>query len=199
MKVNDWMVRNVITIDPEVGVKDALAVMKKHSVRHLPVVENGAFIGLITSGDVKQAILTCMLETLKVKNVMLTNPYTIRRDNSLEDAARLIYEKNIGCLPVVEDGKVLGILTVNDILKAFIDIMGVLKAGSRMDVILKHVHGSFDEVVSIIAQKGGFIISVGMSLNEDETIHHFRVSGGDIQGMAEELVRLGYRGVKVVD
>jgi len=197
--VNDWMVRNVITIDPEVGVKDALAVMKKHSVRHLPVVENGAFIGLITSGDVKQAILTCMLETLKVKNVMLTNPYTIRRDNSLEDAAQLIYEKNIGCLPVVEDGKVLGILTVNDILKAFIDIMGVLKAGSRMDVILKHVHGSFDEVVSIIAQKGGFIISVGMSLNEDETVHHFRVSGGDIQGMAEELVRLGYRGVKVID
>jgi acetoin utilization protein AcuB len=199
MKVNDWMVRNVITIDPEVGVKDALAVMKKHSVRHLPVVENGAFVGLITSGDVKQAILPCMLETLKVKNVMLTNPYTIRRDNSLEDAARLIYEKNIGCLPVVEDGKVLGILTVNDILKAFIDIMGVLKAGSRMDVILKHVYGSFDEVVSIIAQKGGFIISVGMSLNEDETIHHFRVSGGDIQGMAEELVRLGYRGVKVID
>jgi acetoin utilization protein AcuB len=199
MKVNDWMVRNVITIDPEVGVKDALAVMKKNSVRHLPVVENGAFVGLITSGDVKQAILTCMLETLKVKNVMLTNPYTIRRDNSLEDAARLIYEKNIGCLPVVEDGKVLGILTVNDILKAFIDIMGVLKAGSRMDVILKHVYGSFDEVVSIIAQKGGFIISVGMSLNEDETIHHFRVSGGDIQGMAEELVRLGYRGVKVID
>jgi len=93
----------------------------------------------------------------------------------------------------------MGILTVNDILKAFIDIMGVLKAGSRIDVILKHVHGSFDEVVHLIEAKGGFIISVGMSFNEDETVHHFRVSGGDCTAIAEELIRLGYRGVKVVD
>jgi len=199
MKVNDWMVRNVITIGPGASVKEALGIMKKHSLRHLPVVEDGLFVGLLTSGDVKQAILTCMLETMKVKEVMLTNPYTIRRENSLEDAARLVYEKNIGCLPVVEDGQVMGILTVNDILKAFIDIMGVLKAGSRIDVILKHVHGSFDEVVHLIEAKGGFIISVGMSFNEDETVHHFRVSGGDCTAIAEELIRLGYRGVKVVD
>lgn len=199
MKVNDWMVRSVITVDPDMGVRDALQLMKKHSVRHLPVVENGVFVGLLTSGDVKQAILTCMLETMKVKEVMLTNPCTVRSDNTLEDAARLVYEKNIGCLPVVEEGKVKGILTVNDILKAFIDIMGVLKAGNRLDVILKHVHGSFDEVVGQIHDKGGFIISVGMSLNEDDTIHHFRVSGGNVPAMAEELARLGYRGVKVVD
>ena len=131
------MVRNVITIDPGASVKDALGIMKKHSLRHLPVVDNGVFVGLLTSGDVKQAILTCMLETMKVKEVMLATPYTIRRENSLEDAARLVYEKNIGCLPVVEDGQVMGILTVNDILKAFIDIMGVLKAGSRIDAILR--------------------------------------------------------------
>lgn len=199
MKVNDWMVRSVITIEPDARVKDALMLMKKHSVRHLPVVENGVFVGLLTSGDVKQAILACMLETMKVREVMLSAPYTIRRENTLEDAARLIYEKNIGCLPVIEDGKVQGILTVNDILKAFIDIMGVLKAGRRLDVILKHVHGSFDEVVAIIQAKGGFIISVGMSLNEDDTVHHFRVSGGDVPAIAGELVRLGYRGVKIAD
>lgn len=199
MKVNDWMVRSVITIEPDARVKDALMLMKKHSVRHLPVVENGVFVGLLTSGDVKQAILACMLETMKVREVMLSAPYTIRRENTLEDAARLIYEKNIGCLPVIEDGKVQGILTVNDILKAFIDIMGVLKGGSRIDVILKGVHGSFDEVVSIIEAKGGYIISAGMTMNGEENVHHFRISGGDPPEIARELTSMGYRGVKVID
>jgi hypothetical protein len=64
-------------------------------------------------------------------------------------------------------------------------------------VILKHVNGSFDEVVTIIESKKGYIISVGMSLNGPDTIHHFRVSGGNISEIAQELALLGYRGVKV--
>lgn len=193
------MVTDLITIREDAGIRDALTVMKKHSVRHLPVVENGLFVGLVTSGDLKQAILASMLETLKVSDVMLQNPFTVTRDTSLEKAAGIIYEKNIGCLPVVEEGKIVGIITIKDILKAFIEIMGVLKSGSRLDVILKNVHGSFDEVISIIENYGGYIISAGMTINGDENAHHFRISGGDTAAIAEELTQLGYRGVKVVD
>ncbi|MCK9262227.1 MAG: CBS domain-containing protein [Desulfomonilia bacterium] len=199
MNVESWMVTDLVTIGKEAGIRDALTVMKKFSIRHLPVVEGGLFIGLVTSGDLKQAILASMLETLKVGDLMLRNPITITRDTSLEKAARIIYEKNIGCLPVVESGKVAGIITIKDILKAFIEIMGVLKSGSRIDVVLKGVHGSFDEVVSIIESKGGYIISAGMTINGDENAHHFRISGGDTAAIAEELIQLGYRGVRVVD
>jgi len=199
MNVESWMVTDLITIGKEAGIRDALTVMKKFSVRHLPVVEGGLFIGLVTSGDLKQAVLASMLETLKVGDVMIQNPVTITRDTSLEKAARIIYEKNIGCLPVVEDKRIVGIITIKDILKAFIEIMGVLRSGSRLDVILKSVHGSFDEVVSIIESKGGSIISAGMTIDGDENIHHFRISGGDTAAIAEELIQLGYRGVKVVD
>jgi acetoin utilization protein AcuB len=199
MNVESWMVTDLITIREDAGIRDALTVMKKHSVRHLPVVENGLFVGLVTSGDLKQAILASMLETLKVSDVMLQNPFTVTRDTSLEKAAGIIYEKNIGCLPVVEEGKIVGIITIKDILKAFIEIMGVLKSGSRLDVILKNVHGSFDEVISIIENYGGYIISAGMTINGDENAHHFRISGGDTAAIAEELTQLGYRGVKVVD
>jgi len=178
-------------------VLQALSLMKKKSVRHLPVVDAGKFVGLITSTDAKQAILTGMLETLRVGDIMMKNPVTVTRETTLEEASRIIYEQKVSSLPVVEKGKILGILTIIDILKAFIDLMGVLKSGSRIDVILKQVNGSFDEVVSIIEAKGGYIISVGMSLNEDDTIHHFRVSGGNIKDIAEELHLLGYRGVKV--
>ncbi len=192
------MVKNLITIGKDAGIRDALMVMKKYSIRHLPVVENGLFLGLVSSGDLKQVILASLLEDLKVSDVMMQNPHTITKDTSLDRAALIIFEKNIGCLPVVEDEKIIGIITVKDILKAFIEIMGVLKAGSRIDVVLKSVHGSFDEVVSIIEQYGGYIISAGMSINGDVNAHHFRISGGDTVAMAEELSNLGYRGVKVV-
>ncbi|HEY9162277.1 MAG TPA: CBS domain-containing protein [Desulfomonilia bacterium] len=197
MRVNDWMIKNVVTIGSDSSVLQALSLMKKKSVRHLPVVDAGKFVGLITSTDAKQAILTGMLETLRVGDIMMKNPVTVTRETTLEEASRIIYEQKVSSLPVVEKGKILGILTIIDILKAFIDLMGVLKSGSRIDVILKQVNGSFDEVVSIIEAKGGYIISVGMSLNEDDTIHHFRVSGGNIKDIAEELHLLGYRGVKV--
>ncbi len=189
------MVRNLITIGKDAGIRDALMVMKKYSVRHLPVVENGLFV---SSGDLKQVILASMLENLKVSDVMLQKPYTITKETSLDRAALIIFEKNIGCLPVLEEGKIIGIITVKDILKAFIEIMGVLKAGSRLDVVLKNVHGSFDEVVTISERYGGYIISVGMSMNDDVNAHHFRISGGDTGAMAEELSNLGYRDVKVV-
>jgi len=197
MRVNDWMIKNVVTTGSDSSVLQALSLMKKKSVRHLPVVDSGKFVGLITSTDAKQAILTGMLETLRVGDIMMKNPVTVTRETTLEEASRIIYEQKVSSLPVVEKGKVLGILTIIDILKAFIDLMGVLKSGARIDVILKQVNGSFDEVVSIIEAKGGYIISVGMSLNEDDTIHHFRVSGGNIKDVAEELHLLGYRGVKV--
>ncbi len=197
MRVNDWMIKNVVTTGSDSSVLQALSLMKKKGVRHLPVVDAGKFVGLITSTDAKQAILTGMLETLRVGDIMMKNPVTVTRETTLEEASRIIYEQKVSSLPVVEKGKVLGILTIIDILKAFIDLMGVLKSGSRIDVILKQVNGSFDEVVSIIEAKGGYIISVGMSLNEEDTIHHFRVSGGNIKDIAEELHLLGYRGVKV--
>jgi len=193
------MTKEVITIGPEAGIRDSLMVMKQHSVRHLPVVKDGLFIGLVTLGDMKQAILASMLETFKVSDVMLKDPVSVTKDTSLEKAARIIYEENIGCLPVIENKKVIGILTVNDILKAFIDIMGVLKSGARIDVILKSVHGSFDEVVSIIEQKGGHIISVGMTINDENTVHHFRLSGAETTSIVQELISLGYRGIKVIE
>ncbi len=198
MNVESWMSRNLVTIGKDAGIRDALMVMKKYAIRHLPVVENGLFVGLVSSGDLKQVLLASMLENLKVSDVMLQNPFTIEKETPLEKAAAIIFDKNIDCLPVIEEGRAVGIITVKDILKAFIEIMGVLKGGARLDVILKQVHGSFDEVVGIIEDKGGYIISAGMTVNGEDNAHHFRISGGDPDGMAVELSKLGYRGVKVV-
>ncbi len=194
------MTKDVFTITAEAGIREALETMKKHSVRHLPVVDGSEMTGLVSLGDLKQSILASMMEDLKVRDVMVQKPYVISGESSLEEAARMIYDKSVGCLPVMDDaGELAGIITVKDILKAFIDIMGVLQGGARIDVILKNVNGSFDEVVTLIEAKGGYVISVGMTINEDEPVHHFRLSGGDVNAIAEELVELGYRGVRIIE
>lgn len=198
MKVENWMTERVVTISPAVGIRESLEMMKQHKVRHLPVMEAGELVGLVTLADLKQSILASMIEELNVRDVMIRDPFIISPTTTLEQAARIIYEENVGCLPVLESDTLVGVITIKDILKAFIEIMGVLKAGTRLDVILKQVPGSFDEVVGLIQTNGGYVISVGMSINGDETLHHFRISGGEVDDVATELTNLGYRGVKVI-
>ena len=200
MRIENWMTTAVISIRPEAGIRDALETMRQHSIRHLPVVEGDSFVGLVSLGDLKQSILASMIETLKISDVMVRDVHCATKATSLEQAAGIIYKQGVGCLPVLDEARQLvGILTVRDILKAFIDIMGVLQGGCRIDVILKQVHGSMDEVIGVIEEKGGQVISVGMTINQGETRHHFRVVNGDVDAMAAELIELGYRGLSITD
>ncbi len=199
MKVETWMSKDVITIGKEAGIRDALETMRLHSIRHLPVSDNGHIEGLITSGELKKAVLISQPEKIRLKDIMIRNPRTVSPQTTLEEAASLFYNESFGCLPVIEHDHIVGIITTSDILKAFIEIMGVLQGGYRIDVILKQVHGSFDEVIAQIERLGGYVISVGLSPNADQRVHHFRVSGGDKKAIANELIELGYQGVKVTD
>lgn len=189
----------MVTIGPDTGLREALGLMKAKGIRHLPVVANGKCVGLVSSAELKQAVLASMLEDLNVSELMIATPFTISRDTSMDKAARIIYEKDVGCLPVLENGRVIGIITVKDILKAFIEFLGVLQSDILIDVILKDVPGSFDEITSIIQQTGGQVISVGISMEKMGRVHHFRISGGDPSAIANELVRLGYKGVGVIE
>ncbi|OPZ60015.1 MAG: Inosine-5'-monophosphate dehydrogenase [Deltaproteobacteria bacterium ADurb.Bin510] len=199
MRIEDWMTSSVITIGPEASIRDALETMRQHSIRHLPVLSGDSFVGLVSLGDLKQSILASMIEHLKISDVMVREVHCATRQTSLEQAARIIHTFGVGCLPVLDAGRLIGILTVRDILKAFIEIMGVLQGSCRIDVVLKQVPGSMDEVIGVIKAKGGEVVSVGMTIGATDTLHYFRVMGGDVGAMADELNELGYRGVSVAD
>ena len=137
MIVRDWMTTDVVTTTKEASVQDALKLMKRHSIRHLPVVEaDGTLVGWVTDADLRSVLIASMLEELSVEDVMVRRPITVSPEDSLERAAQRTLENRIGGLPVVEGQKLVGVITVVDILSAFISMLGLMQSSSRLDVKL---------------------------------------------------------------
>ena len=193
MQVKDWMIKKVVTISKNGHIVEALALMKKYSIRHLPVVENKILMGLITESDLRQVMMPSLLEEMRLDQVMIKNPVTIGPEESLEEAARLIYRYKIGGLPVVDKGKLVGILTTPDILTAFIQLMGVLEASSRLDIELAARPKAFEEASGIIQQKGGQIISVGMMGKGSKKTYLFRLKRCPLEPIIQALGKKGHK------
>lgn len=196
MKVGEWMERNLVTIDRKTTIQEAISLMKKHSIRHLPVIEEGRLVGLVTEGDMRQVFVASLIEELSIDDVMIKDPITVKVDTEIDDAARVIYYNKIGGLPVVDEGQgLLGIITVADIMAAFIELMGVLKSSSRIDIVLGQDPEAFEEVSRIISSNGGKIISVGMLPQSDrkKNIYFFRLEKHRIGKIVDALGEAGYR------
>jgi acetoin utilization protein AcuB len=189
------MSRNPVAISPEASIQEAIELMKKHSIRHLPVVEGEVrLVGWITDTDLRGVLIASMIEELTVGDVMIADPVTVSSSDVLEKAALLISEHKIGGMPVLEGGKLVGVITVVDILKAFIDIMGVLGSSSRLDVQLGDSRDAFQEVSRIIREHNGEIISV-VILNQEapERIYSFRIEKCDTEPLRQALEDQGHR------
>jgi len=189
------MSRKPIAISPEASIQEAIELMKKHSIRHLAVV-NGQehLVGWVTDTDLRGVFIASMIEELTIGDVMIADPITISSTEALEQAALLITEHKIGGMPVLEDGKLVGVITVVDILKAFIDIMGVLGSSSRLDVQLGDSRNAFPEVSRIIREHDGEIISVGILSQESPArIYSFRIEKCDTEPLRQALEEQGYK------
>lgn len=197
MKVKNWMITEVITISPEKTVEDALQLMKLYSIRHLPVVEEDKLIGLVTESSLRPYLFNEKLK-LPIKEVMIINPIVIDPETSIDEAARLIYKYKIGGLPVVSKGKLIGIITVTDILEAFIELMGILKASSRLDVVPKE--DNLDEVLEEIKKKGGKIISIGMDVSlNGEKVYFIRLEKMPLETLASSLEARGHKVIAFIE
>lgn len=126
--VQDWMVREIVTISSDTSVPAAQRLMHDHCIRHLPVVDDGRLVGIVTWGDIRQAWasdattlsvfeLYALLDRLAVSQVMTREPVTISPHLSIARAAQIMLERKIGCLPVVDHGRLVGIITECDIFR----------------------------------------------------------------------------------
>jgi acetoin utilization protein AcuB len=199
MSVERYMTKNLITIPEDASIQTAISVMKEHSVRHLPVVKDGVFVGLVTQSDLRGVVIPSLYGEISIKDVMISNPIVVHPDDSIEMAASLIYQHKIGSLPVVKNNSLVGILTISDILAAFIEMMGVLKQSTRLDLMLRDAPESFEEVSRIIKENGGKVISVGMLERDDEaTIYSFRLQKGkNLDSVVRHLEQAGHRVVSI--
>ena len=135
MKIHALMISDPITISAHASISDAIELMKVNSIRHLPVVAGDNLLeGFLTLSDLKQGLIPSMLGDLNLLDLMIKEPITVRPEDDVEIAAQLIYKHKIGGMPVAKDGKLVGIITATDILRTFIDMMGILTSTSRIDV-----------------------------------------------------------------
>jgi acetoin utilization protein AcuB len=129
--VKDWMTRNPISTNRDTSLPEASRLMTDNGIRHLPVVEHGKLVGIVTWGDIREASasdatsltvfeLAYLLEKLPVGKIMTPRPITVTPTTTISRAAQLMMEHKIGGLPVVENGKLVGILTESDIFRMLV-------------------------------------------------------------------------------
>ncbi len=178
MKIKEQMIENPITIGPTATVSEAIELMKTNSIRHLPVVTKGnKLYGFLTLADLKQGLIPSMVSDISLDDLIIKAPITVSPDDDIESAAQLIYKHKIGGMPVVKGDRLVGIITATDILRTFIDMMGILTATSRIDVVLPDQPGTFKKAMQIINDNGGDIITVSMTPQRGgKRIYYFRLS-----------------------
>jgi len=211
MFVSDWMTRKVITVSPEDSIAEAAKLTKEKRIRHLPVVHGEKLKGILSDRDIKEYVpskatsldvyeLHYLLAKTKVKEIMKTQAYTTTPDTPIEEAAMLMHDKKIGCLPVIEDSKLVGIISDRNIFQVLVDITGVRHGGHRISVTVEDRPGSVREVADIIRKYGFSLQSILTSYEKVKSGYRnvvIRAKGsGDFGHLKAELTGT-YRGVKV--
>ncbi|RIH86180.1 Inosine-5'-monophosphate dehydrogenase [Meiothermus luteus] len=142
MLVKEFMTPNPQVVGPEVPVPEAARMMKQGGFRRLPVVKDGRLVGIVTDRDLKEAMpsdasslsiweLNYLIAKLPVGEVMSKNPITVGENMPLQAAAKLMLEHKIGGLPVVREGRLVGIVTVSDVLRAYLEREAELLVGAE--------------------------------------------------------------------
>ena len=179
MIVAKRMMRNPVFVDENDSMKKAMDVLREREIRHLCVLKDGEkLVGVVSERDIKQASpspataleireIYYLLDKVKVKQIMTRRPYTISPSAPIEEAALIMREKKIGCLPVVDGGRLVGILTETDILDAFIDSMGVSGPGYRVELGLPDEPGMLFEVTKLLKDFDAKIVSVATAPHDE--------------------------------
>jgi len=201
MKINDLMVPDPITITEKASISEAIERMKINSIRHLPVVSGkNRLNGFLTLADLKQGLIPSMVADISLSDLVIKNPITVGPDEDIERAAQLIYKHKISGMPVVKNSRLVGIITESDILRAFIDMMGLLTASSRIDVMIGNEPGFFKKVLQIISDNGGDIINVGQTAQQTgDRLFYFRLSACKTKIIKNALEKEGFKVLHAMD
>jgi acetoin utilization protein AcuB len=211
MFVRDRMTKHPLTIAEDESLSAAHRYMEAQSVRHLPVVNRaGAMVGLVTEDDLLRAEpsgatslsvweIHALLDRVRVKNVMVRKIITTTEETPIEEAAHLMLEHKIGCLPVLRDGALVGIITESDIFRTFMELFAARQKGLRITMSVPDREGELAQVAQAIANEGGYIAACGTFMSEDPTMWGlvFKVRNVDRTTLVEALS--GIEGHKVLD
>jgi acetoin utilization protein AcuB len=202
------MTLNPMAISPDTSVADAMALMREKSIKRLPVLEKGKLVGIVTLMDLSENApspattlsifeASYLLARTKIRDIMPSGRevITVSPDTNLEQAALLMRQHDIGGLPVLDHGKLVGIVTKTDIFDAFIDILGVNRSGTRIDLDVGERVGTVANITRLIAEQDISIENIVLNIKKDGTAYDFilRVDTLNPSPLVEALKSNGYQ------
>jgi acetoin utilization protein AcuB len=205
--VQDSMTRDVMTLSPDETAATALALCRERRIRHLPVLSDGRLVGIVSDRDLRSSTpalgdsaRAAALQELLVEEVMARDVVTAHPDDPIEHAANTMRERKIGCLPAVEDGELVGIITTSDVMEALVYLVGAHEPGSRMEIALPDRPGALAGAAGVFGMCGINIVSAAMGPTRDpahegairERVVVFRVDTIDTTEAVGYLEEAGY-------
>ncbi len=211
MLVKDRMTADPVAVMPDTSFIDAFHIIRERGIRHLPVLnKKNKLVGVVTQKDLLHASpssattltvfeMNYLLANLQIEEVMTSPPITVAEDTPIEEAARVMVEKDIGCLPVMRGTELVGMITEADIFRAFVEILGRGEAELRITLRVGDEPGELAHLSRVIADLGGNICSSASFQSEDSEHVYFtiRLNGVErdvllraLQDAGEEVVHV---------
>jgi len=193
MLVGKRMTKNPVTVTPEEFLSQAKEKMTAGGFRLLPVMSAGQLVGILTDRDMRAHVGD--LEHTKINGVMTEKPLTVSPSTTLENAAQTLLSRKIGGLPVIENGRLVGVITTSDMLRAFLDVLGATEeASTRIDFVVDMKGHGLTEASSIVSQQGGNVLGLGTYRGQwgDDSVCYLRIRAMDAERIAAILGQKGF-------
>ena len=206
MRIKDIMSTNVVTVTEDTRVDDARKIMEAHNIRRLPVMKKDKLVGLVTKHMILEAApspatslniweLHYLLAKMTVKDIMVKKPLTIPADMPVEEALELGQEKGFGAFPVMEDGRLAGMVTESDIVRMMTRVLGVKEKGKRIDIRASTKFGNLRDILEVLDKHKTVLLSM-MTLPPEEWEKDWlivlRLKSNDVGSITEELKNAGF-------
>lgn len=190
MLVKERMSKPVISVPPGMPILDALKLMQREKIRRVPVVEGGNMVGIISDKDILNAgpsdatslsvwEMNYLMSKIMVRDIMTREVLTVHEDTPIEEAARIMADNKIGGLPVMDNGRVVGLITETDLFKILLELMGARESGLRVTAVVPDKLGELAAITEAIAEAGGSFLAFGQYAGDDSATRTvtFKVTG----------------------
>ena len=190
MNVARWMTKDPVVVESKKTLAAVRQMMDKGSFHRVPVVDAGKLVGIVSDRDLRQH--TGALARVKVNGAMTTSVVSVTPTTLLEAAANLMVRHKIGALPVVDRGKLVGIITATDLLRAFAEVLGATEEGvARIDLSLDGDSSELSTIVQLVAQENGEILGIGTYRGDPtegkDRVVYLRLRAADANRVAKML------------
>lgn len=203
MIVEQMMNTNILTLQPTHSIKDAIDLLLENKIRHLPITnKEGQVVGVLSDRDIKDATPSNLIESQQhdiyatpIEGIMTKNPLIGHPLDFVEEVATIFYDQKIGCLPIVSNGKLVGIITETDLLYKYIELTGADQPGSQIEVRVPNKPGILFEVSKVFNDHQSNVLSVLVYpdlQNDENKILVFRVKTMNPLGIIEDIRKEGF-------